>query len=149
MSNVRSEPLTRAPFAWSRIASAVAWLGGVVTTYLFFNHAMPELPIVYSAVAAALVQWTLTLAERPLWRFLLKRSGGRMAAVGTVITLIDAMLNAAGIYPFTSRLAQTDLGRMLAEVFGVQAAMSAQPSFFVAFLIGLLVASLPEALWES
>lgn len=134
---------------WSKIAAIAAWLGGVFTTYLFFHTAMPELPIFVAVGAAGLVQWTLTLAERPLWRFLLKRSGGRMAGVAVVITLIDTLLNAAGVYPFTSRLAQTDLGRMLAEVFGVQAAMSAQPSFFVAFLIGLLVASLPEALWES
>jgi len=147
--SVRNEPLTRAPFGWGKIASVTAWIGGVFTTYLFFHAAMPELPILFSAVAAALVQWTLTLAERPLWKFLLKRGGGRLAAIGIVITLIDALLNAAGIYPFTSRLAQTDLGRMLAEVFNVQAAMSAQPSFAVAFLIGLLVASLPEALWES
>lgn len=134
---------------WSRIASIAAWLGGVFTTYLFFHAAMPELPSIFALAAAGLVQWTLTLAERPLWRFLLKRSGGKMAGVAVVITLIDTLLNAAGIYPFTSRLAQTDLGRMLADVFHVQAAMSAEPSFLIAFLIGLLVASLPEALWES
>lgn len=134
---------------WSKIAAIAAWLGGVFTTYLFFHAAMPELPLLVAAGAAGLVQWTMTLAEKPLWRALLKRSDGRMAGVAIVITLLDALLNAAGVYPFTSRLAQTDLGRMLAEVFGVQAAMSAQPSFLVAFLIGLLVASLPEALWES
>lgn len=139
----------RLTLAWSKIAAIAAWLGGVFTTYLFFHAAMPELPMLVAISAASLVQWTLTLAERPLWRFLLKRSGGRLAGVGVVITLIDAMLNAAGVYPFTSRLAQTDLGRMLADVFHVQAAMSAEPSFLVAFLIGLLVASLPEALWES
>lgn len=139
----------RKALPWSKTAAIAAWLGGVFTTYLFFHAAMPELPNLVALAAATLVQWTLTLAERPLWRFLLKRSGGRMAGVAIVITLLDALLNAAGVYPFTSRLAQTDLGRMLAEVFGVQAAMSAQPSFLVAFLIGLLVASLPEALWES
>lgn len=135
--------------SWSKIAATTAWIGGVFTTYLFFHAAMPELPNIAALVAAGVIQWTLTLAERPLWRALLKRSGGKMAGVAIVITLIDAMLNAAGVYPFTSRLAQTDLGRMLAEVFHVQAAMSAEPSFLVAFLIGLLVASLPEALWES
>lgn len=139
----------RLSISWSKIAAILAWLGGVFTTWLFFRAAMPELPWLIGLVAAALVQWTLTLAEKPLWRYLLKRSGGRLAAVAIVMTLIDALLNAAGIYPFTSRLAQTDLGRMLAEVFGVQAAMAAQPSFLIAFLIGLLVASLPEALWES
>jgi len=147
---VREQPIPqRRVIPWSRFAAILAWLGGVFTTWLFFHAAMPELPWIIGVAAAALIQWTLTLAEKPLWKYLLKRSGGRLAGVAVVMTLIDALLNAAGIYPFTSRLAQTDLGRMLAEVFGVQAAISAQPSFLVAFLIGLLVASLPEALWES
>lgn len=143
-----AQPQRRA-LTWNKLAAILAWLGGVFTTWLFFRSAMPELPYIVGIVAAGVIQWTLTLAEKPLWRYLLKRSGGRLAGVAVVMTLIDALLNAAGVYPFTSRLAQTDLGRMLAEVFGVQAAMSAQPSFLVAFLIGLLVASLPEALWES
>lgn len=141
---------TTQPFslAWNKVASVAAWLGGVFTTYLFFHVAMPELPWYIAIIAAIIVQWTLTLAERPLWRYLLKR-GGKLSGIGVIVTLLDALLNAAGVYPFTNRLAQTDLGRMLAEVFGVQATMTAQPSFLVAFLIGLLVASLPEALWES
>ncbi len=148
MTTTTVQPQRRA-ISWSKFASAAAWIGGVFTTYLFFHAAMPELSPFIAVGAAALVQWTLTLAERPLWRFLLKRSGGKMAGVAVVITLVDTLLNAAGVYPFTSRLAQTDLGRMLAEVFNVQAAISAQPSFLVALLIGLLIASLPEALWES
>lgn len=133
----------------NKIAAIVAWIGGVFTTWLFFHVAIPEMPWYIAAVAAFLIQWVLTLAERPLWRFLLKRAGGRLAGVAIVVTLLDGLLNAAGIYPFTSRLAQTGLGAMLSEVFGVQATISAQPSFLIALLIGLLVASLPEALWES
>lgn len=147
---VREAPVVqRRSLQWSKIAAVVAWLGGVFTTYLFVHVAMPELPVIIAIIVAAVGQWTLTLAERPLWRALLKRSGGRMAGVAIVVTIIDALLNAAGVYPFTSRLAQTDMGRMLAEVFGVQAAMGTRAAFLVAFLIGLLVASLPEALWES
>ena len=134
---------------WNRIAATAAWLGGVVTTYLFFQAAMPELHMLIALALAGMLQWILTLAERPLWRALLKRGGGKFASVALVVTLFDALLNAAGIYPFTSRLAQTDLGRMLSEVFGVQASVGSQPAFMIAFLAGLLVASLPEALWES
>lgn len=139
----------RISISWNKIASVVAWFGGVFTTYLFFHAAMPELAIPFAVIGAAVVQGLLTFAERPLWRWLLKRPGGKFAGVALIVTGIDALFNAAGIYPFTSRLAQTQLGVMLSEVFGVQATMSAQPSFAVAFLIGLLVASLPEALWES
>lgn len=134
---------------WQKIAGIVAWLAGVFTTYLFFIAAMPELGQLSALTAAAIVQGVLTMAERPLWRWILKRPGGKFAGVAAIVTGIDALFNAAGVYPFTSRLAQTDLGHMLAEVFNVQAAVSAQPSFLIAFLIGLLLASLPEALWES
>lgn len=144
----RSIPQRRS-LAWSKYAAIIAWLGGVFTTYLFFHVAMPEMPLLVAIAAAAIIQWTLTLAERPLWRSLLKRSGGKFAGVAIVVTVVDALLNAAGVYPFTNRLAQTDLGRMLSDVFGVQAQMGTRAAFLVAFLIGLLVASLPEALWES
>jgi hypothetical protein len=149
MTTQASAPSTQRAIQWNKITAGVAWLGGVFTTYLFFHVAMPELPIAIAAIAAALVQWVLTRAERPLWRYLLKRNGGKFASVAVVVTLIDALLNAAGIYPFTNRLAQTDLGRMLAEVFAVQPTMGTRAAFLTAFVIGLLVASLPEALWES
>jgi hypothetical protein len=149
MTTTTQAPVARRALHWSKIGAIAAWLGGVFTTYLFLHVAMKELPAFIAVAAAALIQWVLTLAERPLWRALLKRSGGRYAGVAIVVTLIDALLNAAGIYPFTNRLAQTDLGRMLAEVFAVQPTMGTRAAFLVAFLIGLLVASLPEALWES
>lgn len=149
MTTTTQAPVTRRAVQWSKIAAIAAWFGGVFTTYLFLHTAMPELPMFVAGIAAALMQWTLTLAERPLWRALLKRGGGKMAGVAVVMTIIDALLNAAGIYPFTSRLAQTGLGLMLSEVFAVQPTMGTRAAFLVAFLIGLLVASLPEALWES
>lgn len=134
---------------WNRIAAGAAWLGGVATTYLFFQAAMPELGAWIAIAIAVVLQWILTLAERPLWRALLKRGGGRLAGVALIVTFFDGLLNAAGIYPFASRLGQTDLGLMLAEVFGLQATVGSPTAFVVAFLAGLLVASLPEALWES
>ncbi len=147
---VREQPLPqRRTIAWNKVAAFLAWFGGVFTTWLFFQAAIAELPWFIALTAAGLIQWMLTLAEKPLWRYLLKRGGGKLSGVALIVTLLDASLNAAGIYPFTSRLAQTGVGQMFAEVFNVQAAVSAQPSFLLAFLIGLLLASLPEALWES
>lgn len=149
MTTSTAAPVARRSPHWSKVAAIVAWLGGVFTTYLFLHVAMPELPIAIAVVIAGLIQWTLTLAERPLWRYLLKRGGGKFAGVAVVVTILDALLNAAGIYPFMSRLAQTGLGQMLSEVFSVQPTMGTRAAFLVAFLLGLLVASLPEALWES
>jgi hypothetical protein len=157
MSTVHSEPLrdgkpaerARSQVAWHRVAAVVAWLLGTFTTYLFFARAMPGASWLVSALLAGGVQWLLTIAERPLWRFLMRRNGGRLAVVGLVVTFVDGLLNAGGLYPYMGRLAQTDVGRMLAEVMNVQAAMTPSAAFLLALTIGLLLASLSEYLWES
>lgn len=135
--------------AWNRVASIVAWLGGTFTTYLFFATALPELAWYASFTLAGLVQWLLTMGERPLWRRLLGRRGGQAAPLAFVVTIGDGLLNAAGIYPFVGQLAKTGLGAMLAEVLHVERAMDPLAAFGVAFLLGLIVAALPEFLWES
>jgi 4-amino-4-deoxy-L-arabinose transferase-like glycosyltransferase len=143
-----AEPQRRS-LAWNKIAAGVAWLGGVFTTWLFFTVAAPTLPPYIALAAAALVQWVLTIAERPLWRVLLRRSGGRLVILGLVVTLIDGLINAGGIYPHVGRLAQTDVGKMIAEVLRVQQTMDSRSSFLLALAIGLVVAGLPEYLWEA
>lgn len=135
--------------AWHRIASVVAWLAGCFTTYLFFATALPTLGWLTSLGLAALAQWLLTMGERPLWRRLLGRKGGQAAPLAFLVTVGDGLLNAAGIYPFVGQLAKTGLGAMLAEVLHVERAMDPLAAFGVAFLLGLIVAALPEFLWES
>jgi hypothetical protein len=154
MSNIHSAPVkdgkvqTRTRVEWNKVAAVVAWLGGTFTTYLFFASVAPELHSLIALGIAALAQWVLTMAERPLWRFLLRRKGGRFVLMAFIVTLFDGLLNAAGIYPHTSRLAQTSLGRMLAEVFNVAPTMDTRSAFIVAFFFGVVIAGLPEALWE-
>lgn len=132
-----------------RIASIVAWLLGCFTTYLFIARAAPSIGIIISAVLATAAQWLLTIAERPLWRFIMRRRGGKFVAVGLIVTLIDGIINAGGVYPYMGRLAQTDVGVMISEVLGVQQAMSPTSAFALALAIGLVVAGLPEYLWEA
>lgn len=132
-----------------RIAAVIAWLLGCFTTYLFIARAAPDVSWLVSAAIAAAAQWLLTIAERPLWRFLLRRRGGRLVALGVVVTLLDGLLNAGGIYPYMGRLAQTDVGVMLSELLRVEQAMSSTSAFLLAFAIGLVVAGLPEYLWEA
>lgn len=134
---------------WNRVAAGVAWLGGVATTYLFVHKAAPDLFWLPGIIVAATVQALLTLGERPLWRRLLGRKGGKAASLALIITFVDALVNAAGIYPYVGRLAQTDLGTMLAEVLNVQPQMGPLAAFSVALFLGLIVAALPEFLWES
>jgi hypothetical protein len=152
MSTIRSEPLKETPrrtIDTNRIAAVVAWLLGVFTTYLFAARAMPSASWFVSLLLAGTAQWLLTVAERPLWRFVMRRSGGRMVSLGLVVTFIDGLLNAGGIYPYMGRLAQTDVGIMLTEVLSVKSAMTPTSAFLLALALGLVVAGLPEYLWET
>src|SRR3954469_12953052 len=122
MSTVRSEPMkdakaparNRSSLTWSKAAAITAWLIGTFTTWLFLYAAATEVHRLILIPIAGLIQGVLTLAERPLWRFIMRRAGGRFALLGLIITLIDGVINAGGIYPFTGRLAQTDVGKMMA-----------------------------------
>lgn len=131
-----------------RVASVVAWLLGTFTTYLFIARAGAPSTLL-AVVLAATAQWILTIAERPLWRFILRRRGGKFVALGLIVTLVDGIINGAGVYPYVGRLAQTNVGEMIADVLNVQQVMTPQAAFLLAFAIGLVVAGLPEYLWEA
>lgn len=153
MSNLRSEPLkdsqpTRIRLSWNRAAGCVAWAIGVYFTLRFFAAAAPTAGLVAALIAAAIIQWLLTLVERPLWRRLAGRPGGRLAPLAAVVTLIDGLLNAAGIYPIAGRIAQTDLGKMIADGMQVAPTLSTRSAIIVALILGLIVAATPEALWS-
>lgn len=133
---------------WSKIAAIIAWLCGVFTTYLFIATSAMDVPWHVSLIAAFVIQWVLTIAEKPLWKVMLRRKGGKFVILGVVVTCIDGVLNAAGIYPYVGRLAQTNVGTMLSEVLGVSQTMGTRSAFLLAFAIGLVIAALPEYLWE-
>lgn len=152
---VHSEPLRdgeriprRRNAPWNKLAAIIAWLLGAGTTYLFVSRVTPGASTVATLIVAGIAQLLLTLAELPLFR-LVRRHGGRVSAVPLTSLLADTLLNAAGIYPYTGRIQATDLGVMLSEVFHVQPAMDPTSAFAIAFVAGLIVAGLPELLWEN
>ena len=133
---------------WNRIASLVAWAIGVLFSYMLLRGVAPGLGWLAALLLAAGAQFLLTLAERPLWRWALRRKNGKLVAFGVGMTMIDAAINAGGIYPYVPRLSQTDLGKMLIEVFSLSPTISQPTAMGIAFGIGLLVAGLSEYLWE-
>lgn len=137
----------RLHIAWSKAAAVIAWFGGVFTTWLFIATAA-TLPWYIALFAASVIQWILTIAEKPLWRVMLRRKGGKFVILGIVMTCVDGVFNAAGIYPYVGRMAQTNVGTMLSEVLNVSQTMGPGSTFLLAFAIGLVVAALPEYLWE-
>jgi len=68
--------------------------------------------------------------------------------LAVIVTIIDGLLNGAGIYPFTGRIAQTGVGQMIADLFHVEPQLSTQGAVVLAIVLGLVVAGLPEALWQ-
>lgn len=145
--NTVVQPQRRA-LPWSKIAALVAWLGGVFTTWLFITTAAADMPWYIGLLTAGVIQWVLTIAEKPLWRVMLRRKGGKFVFLGIIVTCIDGVLNAAGVFPYVGRLAQTNVGTMLSEVLGVSQTIETRSAFLLAFAIGLVIAGLPEYLWE-
>jgi hypothetical protein len=152
MSTVKSEPLNegkaRGRFSYNRLAAFVAWLIGVFFTYLFLSRIAPAIGMFIALLLALGLQGLLTMIERPLWRWAARRKGGRLLFTALAATALDAGINAGGMFPYIPRLAQTDLGLMLIEVFKLSPNVSAPAAALIAFLIGLLAAGAPEALWE-
>ena len=148
--SVRSEPLhtdTR-HIAWNRVASAISWLIGVVFTYLLLEAVAPGVGWFWAVLIAAGAQLLLTIAERPLWRWALRRKGGKLVLFAVCVTLVDGGINAGGIYPYVPQLSKSGLGKMLIEVFALSPTVSSPAAAVIALAIGLLVAGLSEYLWE-
>lgn len=150
MSNVRSEPLHSGAshVAWNRVASVIAWLLGVLFTYLLLREVAPGLGMLVALAIAGASQMLLTIAERPLWRWALRRKGGKLVTFAIGVTGVDGLINAGGIFPFVPQLAQTGMGKMLIEVFDLSPTISSPTAAVIALAIGLLVAGLSEYLWE-
>lgn len=146
-TNTQAAP-TGSALRWNRIASIAAWLFGVLFTYLLLIAVAPDVSRLVLLTLAAVAQFLLTLAERPLWRWALRRKGGKLVAFGLLVTLFDAAINAGGIYPYVPRLASSDLGLMLIEVFHLEPNVSQPAAAVIAMALGLLVAGLSEYLWE-
>jgi hypothetical protein len=150
MSNVRSEPLhgPGVHIAWNKVASGMAWLIGVLFTFLLLHEVAPTLGWLWALLIAGGSQLLLTLAERPLWRWALRRKGGKLVIFAIGVTLVDGGINAGGLYPYIPRLSKSGLGKMLIEVFALSPDISNSAAAVIALAMGLLVAGLSEYLWE-
>lgn len=151
MSNVRSEPLSTAQrrLSYNRLAGAAAWLIGVYLTYLFLRTFKGDpLGLIGASAVAFIAQGLLTLAERPLWRWLLRRKGGRFVLASLGVTLIDGLLNAAGLHPYIGALSGSNVVTMVTDVAQLDPTIGKSASALIAFVLGLLIAALAEFYWE-
>ena len=147
--SVRSESLTPQKVNYNRVAGAGAWAVGAFLTYLFLRTFKDDPLGLFGAISVALIaQWLLTLAERPLWRWVLRRKDGRFIFASVAVTCIDGLLNAAGLYPYIGALTGSNVVTMIADVARVDPTIGKPAAFVLAGAIGLLVAALAEFYWE-
>jgi hypothetical protein len=131
----------------NRIAAIICWIITVAFTAVFF-HTIGELDILVSVALGIVLQAILTIGERPLWRWALKRANGRFALMAVGLTLVDGILNAAGMYNNVPKLSSSGVGLMLSDAFSLPPTIGKQAAFGIALFIGVIVAGLPEYLWE-
>lgn len=146
-ASANSTVLARVP--WFKGASILAWGIGALFTSLFIAQLVPGITALSTYIIAGALQILLTFAERPLWRLIMRRDNGRLVSVAIAATIVDALFNAAGIYPYIPRIAQTDVGRMLISAFHLAPDIGPTIAFLLAGAIGTFAASLSEALWET
>lgn len=135
---IRAPALPR--ISHGKIAAGLAWLGACYTTYLAVVSLQPGTPTQIAIAVALVLQFVLTAAERPLLR-------GRPDLFTGAVLVLDAAINAGGIYPALKNIGRTPTAAMLTDV-GVAASMDVWPAVIVALLFGAIIAAAPEALWR-
>lgn len=138
-----SELLGKRPafaFPGGKIASVVAWFGAVYTTYLSVAALQPGTPLLIATVTALVVQFVFTMAERPILR-------GRPGAFTLIVFLLDALINAGGIFPALRNIGNSPTAQMIAAA-GTPANVASWPAILIALVFGAIIAVAPEALWR-
>lgn len=126
-------------------ARAGAQAAGITMTSL-------ETPPIVFVVGSVMVQWILTRAQSPFWRWKMINAKGKVpahvASLAFFSMLIDALINAGGVWPLLRGLGNTDLWKMTAEITGA----TGDPNMFiratVAVIVGVMVAGFSEYFWN-
>jgi hypothetical protein len=124
----------------TKIAAVLAWLGAVYTTYAAVTSLQAGTPWFVALATAAVLQFILTAAERPILH-------GRPDLFTGVVLAFDAVVNAGGVYPMLRNVGRTPSAQMVADI-GVAPDVGALPAILLSLVVGLIIAAAPEALWR-
>lgn len=130
----------RGRFPGSKIAAGLAWCGAVYTTYLMLVGLQPGTPAQIAIPVALVVQFVFTMAERPILT-------GRPGIFTVVVFLLDALINAGGVFPGLRNVGGTPTAQMLASA-GTAPTVEAAPAILLSVVVGAIIAVAPEALWR-
>jgi len=130
----------RRRFPGSKIAAMLAWCGAVYTTYLTVYSLQSGTPWMISIVVALVMQFVLTMAERPIMQ-------GRPGFFTIVVFVFDAVINAGGVFPMLRNVGKTPTAQMIAAS-GTPATVEVWPAILISLVVGGIIAVAPEALWR-
>lgn len=164
MQHAQASKATGAKAFYNRLSSvngataAVVWILG---TWLSaragaqaagINLSNLETPPLVFVVGSIMVQWILTRAQSPFWRWKMINAKGKVpphvASLAFFSMLIDALINAGGVWPLLRGLGNTDLWKMTAEIAGTTGEPTMLIRAFVAMIVGVMVAGFSEYFWN-
>lgn len=131
-------------FPVNRVLAALAWLLGCGATYSIVGVLLGnDAPWYIAASTAAIVQALLTACE---WRMFVqgKRSEAAIIALGA-----DVICNAAGLYFPMTRIGDSPIGAMLADMTGAAPTVGKIVAAVLAIIFGYLLARAPEFIWQA
>lgn len=126
------------------IGAILAQIGSFITTYAFFAAVMPTADGRLVFGISVSVEYLLTLGKG-----LLFNTSNRDDAVGWASAGFDTLLNAGGLWPYTTRLAATPTAVMLTQTLGLEGGMSSIAALILALVFGFWLAIAPHRLWRA
>ena len=94
-------------------------------------------------IAAIALQAVFTIAESPVWK------GTKPGVVAYSALVMDTLVNAAAIYPFTRNFGASKVWYFLSDSLGVDSAYSNYTILIITLFMGIMLAAAPEKLWSG
>jgi hypothetical protein len=96
-----------------------------------------------SFLSALALQTVLTVAESPIWQ------GKKPGLVASAALVIDALVNAAAVWPFMQRFGSTSIYRFLSSSVGSNGEYDHMTAIILTVFVGIILAASPEKLWSG
>jgi hypothetical protein len=139
-----AQPQRRVRVNAYHFGAILAQVGSYLTTYAFFLAVLKgmQLPLVIGIALAA--EFLLFLGKGLLFNS--RRHDG---AAGWASVLIDTLLNAGGLWPYVTRVADTPTAKMIVEAFGLRGTMGHVSAFLLTLVAGYMLAVAPHRIWRA
>jgi hypothetical protein len=122
-----------------KVAAAIAQIGSFATTWLFIGSIGLDGWKCFGIALA--IEIILTVAKRDIL-------SGKSDVLGGAAVLIDTLLNAGGLWPYTQKMDHTPTWIMFTQSVGLDGTLRSIPALGIAIAIGFLLSAAPHLLWR-